>query len=242
MQRIKEFFSFDKKEAKQLISASLALGFVFSFVEWVKMPFSFSSGIIALANAALVVLFSLLVRVSIQKVVALYRGYKLKYEAWPLGLAIAFFIAFLMNGQYVYFAVPGAITLAVIEHLRVGKRRQSVMQSDTAFVAFTGIAVSLLLALIFKAISGPLSNQGIDLFVLVNLWMAVSSVLPIPPLDGFKIFYYSRMFSVFSIILVIASAVTLVSCTPLAGLIMAFSIAVFFAAVYFIIFELELGK
>ncbi len=238
MQRIKNYFSFDKKEAKHILATCLALGFIFSFTEWGMKGFDLISGVFALLNSALIILFSLLARISVQKVVGIYRGYKVNYESWPIGLAIALFLTFFLNGQLLFFAVPGVITLAVIEHLRVGKRRQAKMQSDTALISFSGILTSLAIAYLFNAIAG--SNIAIAKLILINVWLAVASVLPIPPLDGFNIFYYSRIAGIFAIIFTIGAAITLYTLSPLLSLVTALAAALGFAI--FVLIRFELGE
>ncbi|MBW3017058.1 hypothetical protein KY316_01695 [Candidatus Woesearchaeota archaeon] len=235
---IKEYFSFEKKEIKHIFINVVVLGFIFSFTEWGVETFDFRYGLISLFNASLVVLLSLLIRLFVQKVVSISKGYKATYSAWPLGLGLGLLAAVLTNGRAPFFAVPGVIAFSLIERLRVGKPRQWKMLSEEALVSFTGIFTSLLLAFFFKWVSLATSNILIAKLVVVNLWLAVTSVLPIPKLEGFRIFYYSRTLSIFAMVFVIGSAAMLSYLTFGKALLVSGIAGAAIAVTYFIRFEL----
>jgi Zn-dependent protease len=235
---IKQYFLLEKKEIKHLLITTVVLGFIFSFTEWGVGEINIQIGLFSMFNASLVVLLSLLVRLAVQKIFAIYRGYKVQYASWPVGLAIAVLIVVILNGEQPFFAVPGVLAFSLIEQLRVGKPRQWKMLSDEALISFAGPFTNLIMAFIFKAIAVSTGNPLASKLVLVNVWFAIISILPIPKLDGFRIFYYSRTWSIFAIIFVIAASVLLQIRTFSYALFAGIAIAAAVTIIYFIRFEL----
>ena len=67
--------------------------------------------------------------------------------------------------------------------------------------SFAGPLANILLALFLKVLSNITfiaSNALLEKAILVNVIFALYTYLPIPPLDGFALFYASRLTYVFS--------------------------------------------
>jgi hypothetical protein len=238
LRNFKQYFTFTKKEAINVAITCLVLGFVFSFREWGAEAFDFRAGLFSWLNAFLVCLLAVLVHVFVQKTVAVYRGYKSDYALSKIGLVICILFVFYSNGA-ITLALPGVITLSVIEQFRLGKRWQGLLRKDEALVAFIGPLANIILAILFKGVLNlGLTNQLIQKAVAVNMWMAIFSILPIPGLGGFKIFYHSRTWGLFSIVFIISLSVFLTWYTFWQTVITALVLSALFAIVYFITVEL----
>jgi hypothetical protein len=234
---LKQYFSFKKKEFRDLFVTAIFIGFVFSFTEWGVDVFDLYSGFYAWFNAFLVAVLAVLFRIAVQKTFAVYLGYKANYGIWMIGLLAGLFAVFFTNG-FLLIAIPGTVSVVLIERFRLGKRRQGLMRRDEALIAFSGPLASIILAMIFQGISGIAAGPLVQKVVLVNMWMAVYTVLPIPYLDGFKIFYYSRTLGLFSVLFFAGIAVFLTWYSFWQTIAAALVLAVLVTIVYFIKFEL----
>ena len=235
---LRQYFSFSKKEARDLAITALALGFIFSFRSWGQEVFDIKTGLFSWFNAFLICVLAVLVHILAQKIFALYRGYLVEYKFWAIGIGLGLLFAFLTNGL-LYVAIPGIISVSLIEHFRLGKRWQGKLKKDEAMISFTGPFANILLAIVFQGLLNlGLENPLIVQAVLVNKWVAIFSILPIPYLDGFKIFYYSRVWGLFSIIAILSLSVFLSWFGFWQTLLTALILSALFAIVYFIRFEL----
>ena len=73
------------------------------------------------------------------------------------------------------------------------------------------LAISLMLkmVIIFKLINSSLNSPLINKLIVLNISLAIWTMLPIPPLDGSRVFYGSRMLFAFSFISIISAAALL---------------------------------
>ncbi len=112
-------------------------------------------------------------------------GLYAKYRAWYAGLAIALVVAVLSTrilGRTFVFAAPGAVYVAALYPVRNPKAEVRVAEAGP--LANLGLAATLLL--IAPHVPPPWS-QYVSWVGGVNSWIAFFNLLPIPPLDGFKI-------------------------------------------------------
>jgi Zn-dependent protease len=118
-------------------------------------------------------------------------GFKANFEMWSLGLALAF--ATSLAGFL--FAAPGAVMIRSGKIISHGKAKLNEMGLK---ISIAGIAINLamgFLFLIIRIILGPYLVGGLDVLYLaskINFVLAFFNLLPIPPLDGSKVFYYNR--------------------------------------------------
>ncbi len=116
-------------------------------------------------------------------------GYWAEYRAWPLGLLLAVATSFLG----MIFAAPGAVYVEGVTSRR-----------DYGVISLVGPLVNLFVAGLLKLTSvfihvGGLLGLGLWYLADVNLWLGVFNLLPIPPLDGSKVFSWSPVAWVASI-------------------------------------------
>ena len=219
---LRKNFSFSQTELLQISWTSLAFAFILTFRKWgVGKEFDATVGITNLILAFLVVVLSMIAHVSLQKAVAIKLGYKATYSYWLNGILICLFLGFLSFGILI-FILPGAVMIEHIPSLRLGKFRYGTNLKDIARIALAGpiahVVIVLLLGLLFF---GSGKSDILFSIILVNLLLAIYSMLPIPKIDsptkmdsgtdGLGMFYFSRTLYVlvYATILIFAALVLL---------------------------------
>ncbi len=234
---IKQYFKFSNDEIKAIIVTTIILGFVASFSEWGKDVFDFKIGFINYFNAALIVGLAILVRVSVQRIAGLWVGLRVEYKEWFLGLMISLVLVFVTKGKLM-FLVPGGIFLHFLERQRLGSFRYGLSYGTVGFVCFWGVVANVFLATVFKVLSLMMPyNPLLAKAVIINMWMALFSMLPIPPLDGSRIFFAVRGMYVFVYGVIIGWALLLNFTTIFYTIIGALVIGTIIAVIYYILYE-----
>ncbi len=179
------------REVIYLVAASFVVGYIFS--GYVKKP---SKDVIDQYNtgfswenlkfATMIATPGIVLHELAHKFVAMGFGLNAVFEIWPTGLAVGVILKLLGSGFMLL--APGYVSI-----LGVTSGLQQVL------ISFAGPAVNLLLWLgashFVKRKNNLSRNQAIGLFVIaeMNKWLFIFNMLPLPPLDGYKVF--SGLFS-----------------------------------------------
>ena len=236
--KLKRYYSFTPNEIKGLAIAVLATAFIISFNDWgkgndVNIPIGFFN----FFNAILIVAVSFLIHISMQRVWSLGTGYRLEWKMWGTGLLLGLIFVFLTNGKF-WLILPGGFIVYHLGGHRLGWFRYGINWWALGLIAVMGPLATMILAVIFKAISGFFVNVWIQKMITFNIVYAMYSLLPIPPLDGSKTFYGSRMLYIFSTAGLVASAVMLtLNISILLAVISSLLIAIVLWILYYIFFE-----
>ena len=116
------------------------------------------------------------------KYTAIRYGYWAVYRMWVLGLAMALLVGLASEGRFI-FAAPGAVMIL----------SPYFTSRQAGLIGLAGPAMNVALAGGFIALSylpgfiGLICSGG----AFINLWLAFFNLLPIPPLDGEKVFSWS---------------------------------------------------
>ncbi len=170
--------SFSRDELRDIILSVLVLGFLFSLSNFTATRFLFSIFIVGLAF----VLHELG-----HRYMALDKGFEARYVAWPTGLMLSLVFGIISGGRFI-FAAPGAVVIGrKISHKYKYPR---ITREDYGRIALAGPFMNIVLAFILSLFVkyNPLIMYG----VYINLFLAIFNLLPIPPLDGSKVFFWSR--------------------------------------------------
>jgi len=121
------------------------------------------------------------------KYVAQKYGCWAEFRAWETGLAIALITSFLFG--FVFIA-PGAVYIS---------RSLYLTRREDAYISLAGSFANVFLALLFAFLPFLLPFESFFLAQIsavgarVNLWLALFNQLPIPPLDGSKVFFWNKL-------------------------------------------------
>ena len=241
--KIKRYFKFTPLELKNLIIAVLAISFIISFSEWgYGRVFDVKIGLFNWFNAILIVGLSFLVHISAQRIWSLGTGYRLEWKMWGYGLVAGIIVAFLTNGR-IWLILPGGFIVHHMAGHRLGWFRYGINYWAVGLIAAIGPFASILLAVIFKGLSAVVAASLIQKVIAFNIAYALYSLLPIPPLDGSKTFYGSRMLYAFAVSGIAAAAV-LLNLNISIGLVIisSFFIGIVLWILYYIFIEHKLWK
>lgn len=115
------------------------------------------------------------------------------YKAWPEGLLLMFAMAFVTGGRFL-FAAPGAVYIY----------SSYLSRRENGIISISGALMNCFLAVLFLFVGLAIgvgfggSQSAVDLGVafisfgtFTNLWLAFFNMIPIPPLDGSKVFAWN---------------------------------------------------
>lgn len=175
------------KELADLLISVLVLGFCLS----IGAVFSPAIFLILFPIAIITVGLHFALHELAHKAVAQRFGYLAEFKMWPYGLILALAVAILTGGKWI-FAAPGAVyILPVYRGLFFDSRRE---QYETGIISAVGPLTNLILAMLFKllTISGGIVYVIGEIGYRIGVFLAFFNLLPIPPLDGSKIFAWKK--------------------------------------------------
>ncbi len=175
-----------KNETFDLIISWLVLSVIFSIDSLMRKDLT------ALLYSVVAVGTAFVVHELAHREVAKRYGLIAKYRAWYLGLAIALALALITSrfGKPIIFAAPGAVVIYGYYGFRDLKAELRIAEAGP----LSNIILALIMWVFLK--SGALAGVPYAMLYYissVNSWIALFNLLPIPPLDGFKIFKASPM-------------------------------------------------
>jgi len=166
---------FYDNEIKDLIKAWITVTLVFTIAA--KVPLAISLVIVGLS----VILHELA-----HKYVAQSYGMYAKFESNDKMAIVSMILSFLG----LIFIAPGAVVMQGTKHVvRLGR------------VAAAGPATNIVLGFIFLLLSITTKHTIFAYGLYINAILAIFNLIPVPPLDGGKIFWYNRKVYVTMIIL-----------------------------------------
>jgi len=183
---------FSNAELRDIIIAIIVLALVFSFPDLNLFLLSL-----------VLVFFSYLVHEMGHKFVARRFGCMATFKIWPVGifLGIMSMLFKLTGGWSIVFVAPGFVEIMPYSFGRWGFRVAKVGKKEVAIISLAGVGMNVLFAVLFKIIPG-------DIFRTLSYYnglIALFNLLPIPPLDGSKIFLWEMWVWLFLIFVTILS-------------------------------------
>ena len=122
-------------------------------------------------------------------------------KKFPLGIIIPLLVSFLSDGGLYFVAILSSAV--IIDPLyRLGRHYTHLSDFEEAKIAVSGPISNILLAVLIKIFNiAPLK----DLTFVCSV-IAISYMLPLPGLDGLKVFFGSKLLYIFSVIFILTTA------------------------------------
>jgi Zn-dependent protease len=198
LSKVKKFFWFSKTEFNGFILVVLVFSFIFSFNSWGGVSFDFFFGLKNLLFAFFLCGFSLFIHHSGQRFMALKLGFKPEHKVWWPGIIVSLILVLLSNG-FIKMYAASAIFISLFPRHRIGAFRAGMNINALAKTALAGPVFNVFLATFAILLEWTgLIPQTLSIMIFkFNLSLAAWNLLPIPPLDGSRILYYSRLVYVF---------------------------------------------
>ncbi len=167
---------------------------------------------------------SLLIRIVVQKRVGKKYDIIVEYKIDHNLIFIAVLIGLLTEGAITFSAI-GYTILSTFFSERIGHKYKNISYEESGKIALSGTITHILLAL-SSLVLYPINRVFFNEILKANTFMAIFNLIPIPPIDGHKIFWWSRlvwvtafivslfiMFFGFSIIFSIIGIITIIVIT-----------------------------
>ena len=235
--KIKRYYKFTPHELRGLIASILVIAFIISFKDWGKGRFDALTGIYNLFNSILIVALSILIHDAGQRIWGLAIGYRIEFKMFSFGLLLALIVAFITDGN-IWVIIPGGFMLHHLAGHRLGWFRYGINYFGQAMVALAGPLFSLMLVILLKILYAFSPNVLIQKAIIFNVIYTITNLLPIPPLDGSKIYFGSRMLYAFVLpAIAVATILMIVKIPIIFALTLSLLVGVVLWLVYYISFE-----
>ena len=196
--RVRRFFWFTSVEITGFVLLVVVASFVYSFDKWGVESFDFFFGLENWLWSLVLFGFIIFIHHAAQRVCALQYGFRAEHSVWWYGLMGSVLLSVLSNGWIKWYAFSG-VMIQLLPVQRLGRFRYGPNVQSFANVAAMGPVANVCAAAVVKTISWlvPLPGWFVDEWFTQNLIFAAWNMLPIPPLDGSRMLYASRLFYVF---------------------------------------------
>ncbi len=182
-------FVFTNREIKEILISAVVLSIAFAF--------ALSDGLFGVSVAALpILIIYAFIGVGIaflaheligHKFIAQHFGMHGEYRMWKTGL----WIALLSSLVGFVFAAPGAVYVS--PKVDIWGKAAPVSRKRMGLVSLGGPVTNLILAGVFIVLNMFMPFLFFQLAISINIWLGLFNMLPLPPLDGAKVFAWNRV-------------------------------------------------
>ena len=178
-------------EFEQLLISALVVAIAFSIRELIALNY------LKVLAAMVAVAFAFTFHELLHRYVARKLGYNARYQIWPTGLALALILSIITLGRVV-FAAPGAVVVfpklpfGVIDRRDYGKIAASGPLANI-ILGYIALLVLRIYPLNFSNVFAYFTAITLMYVETINLWLAFFNLIPFPPLDGSKVFAWSKI-------------------------------------------------
>ncbi len=165
---------FTSDEIRDLTIAIFALALIFAYPNLEEQFFL----------ALVIVFISFFLHEMGHKFLATRLGCTATFKMWPFGILFGLLSIFLP----IRFFAPGFVEIVPYKFGRWGIKVIRLTPRDLGQISLAGVSVNILFAWLFALMGG---NALFLTLAEINAWLAFFNLLPVPPLDGSKIFLWS---------------------------------------------------
>jgi len=194
----KPAFQFDSMEITQIAVSIFAICLSLTFTEHGLsiLPVDFIS---TMARYGIIVGSAFVLHELAHKYVAIQYGCQARFEASTWGLALMLGLAIipqlLFHERWPLILAPGAVMIYAFRQLG---------PKETGHISIAGPLTNFAIATVFLVSIFILPFAGLDLKttmdianafafgIAINLWLALFNLIPMPPLDGFKVLAWNK--------------------------------------------------
>lgn len=209
LDKVKRYFSFSKTETTSFVIVVAILALVASWSEFgYGTQADYVMGLKNWLYAVLLVGITVFVHHASQRLMALSLGFYAEQKLWWHGLIISLILVLLTNGYVKFLAATSTIIHLLPVH-RLGAFRYGPNISSIMKISMAGPVGNIFFSAFVKSLewANILPPAFAEQLFIMNLSFAAWNLLPIPPLDGSKLMYYSRLTYIFMAFSLISYAV-----------------------------------
>lgn len=208
--KIRSYLPFNISEIRSIAITILFLTFIVAFNDG-NGEFQMSQWLANFLLWFIIITISVIVKQIGHRLVGLLYGFRVEYKIWWYGLMFGVLIAFVTRG-HVWVLVPGGIMIHIMKFHRLGWFRYGTNYRAFSIIALFGPLANIFFATFVKTLQiwfhlFPAESAIVDKLFLFNLAFAAYNLLPIPPLDGSRVMYDSRLIYVFVFVAIATYAI-----------------------------------
>lgn len=184
-------FGFSSVELRDLAISVLALGFAFNMALNPASLAIFPQNLLLFSQTLFIIVIAFAAHEIIgHKLVAQHFGYFAEYRMWPQGLLLALISSFFGF----IFAAPGAVYISQVRK-KFAFHAARITERGNGIISLGGPAVNIALgfAMFASAFFAPTFSDLFFRAAKISFWLAIFNLIPLPPLDGSKVFAWSKM-------------------------------------------------
>jgi Zn-dependent protease len=171
-------FAFSRIEIRDILISVVVLSLVFSYPEILKDSLRFLIALVTIGVAFMGHELS-------HKFTARKFGYFSEYRMWVQGLLLAVLFTVLTDGNII-FAAPGAVVFSSGRFLHRPKK------GSIGKIGLSGPIFNIILFALTFFLFILTANPILSYAAMINAWLAVFNLIPVPPLDGSKVFMWNK--------------------------------------------------
>lgn len=202
------------RELRAALITILVIAFAVSFRKWgIGREVDIGYGLSNFLGALIIVAISFFGRLYVQKIVGLGADFQAEYKLWTFGALLTLILVFITNGK-LWFLITGGVTVYAMLGHRIGWVRYGLNHFGIGVVSLAGPIANIILAMIFRALHSVYQTELLYTGFILNIIWALWQIVPIPPTDGSRMFYGSRMVYMYGLAVVVSGAALLYSNIP----------------------------
>ena len=191
--RLSQHYKAHPDDLKTLGYTILACAFILSFDKWGETAFDAVIGLGNFAAALVICTIGIGIHDIAHRITSVKMGYDIEHKIWFAGLIISIVLVLVSRGAVKVYLIE-AMTLAPVRLYRAGRYPFMGTTWEYSLAYMSGPLASLIFAGILASIASAagITTGLLILAVQFNLIYGLLALLPLPPLDGLWILYYSR--------------------------------------------------